>query len=368
MQRKKTDKKKVGLIAGLAAVIVALTALIGFLLWNDSKKIVSVSMSFTRNLVVDTEEENWDVKEEKEVSFFYDVVHSGSVIHETALEPEEYRHLKMVFNRKSGKNPESFELLLSDSVNNCLYLDADGVLYLIPESKAQELLIHPQITALAMSFASPPVCSLSARGVETPTYTYTGEWTYTKVDGTQATIELVEAGDQTAVLPADENQGDPLAFTFSLEPDYCSIRVLDEKGNMIYSGDTGDMDPLSYEEDTDLKVSVFAEWHQADNKNYKGSITYEFDVRYDVETICALTREAVRPGESFEIRVAHSSADEVGVTATFLTENVTQTKEGKEIVVRVPVAPGVTAGSYEIILMGADVETTLKVTVLEPEA
>lgn len=359
---KTAKKKKAGkvrlviLVVLLFLVPLAVVGVILALNANDNLKdgtVTAITMHF--------EDESWDVDDSEDIRFFVDMVQGGSVIDETATPLEDYRHLRLTFHKL--KRDLSYELLLSDSVNDCVYIDPAGDLFLIAPEKAETLLIHPRITGLAMSFAAPPVCSLSAGGKETPTAVYTGEWTYTKVDGNLTTLALAETGARDAVLPA----GEALAFSFSLQPDFVSIRVIGEKGNTLFSGDPAEMELLSFEEDTSLSVTVSAEWYGSEERSYRGNISYEFAVLYDVPSLCVLSQRTLLPGESFEIRILYSAADTVAVTATFQAGEVTQVREGKELVIRVPVDAAVTPNDYEIVLLGVDVDETFPVTILAPE-
>ena len=363
-EQKKKKAKKARLVVIVVLLLLVPLAVVGTILalnLDDDLNhgsITAITMNF--------KEDSWDVTDKNDVLFFRDMVQGGSVIDAPATPLEEYRHLKMTFHKL--RRDLSYELLLSDSVNDCLYLDPAGTLFLIAPERSQELLVHPRITALAMSFAAPPVCSLSARGEETPTGAYSGEWTYTKVDGTMTTESVAEKGERKAVLPADAHQGDPLVFTFSLEPDKCNVQVMDNENNLIYSGDPAEMERLSYEEDTELRVTVTADWFQSEEKSYRGKIIYEFDLLYDVPTLCVLSQTAAYPGDTLEIRVAHSSSETVAVTTTFPAGDVTQHREGRELIIRIPVAEDATPNVYSIVLLGADVDESFDVSILAPEA
>ena len=355
--KKKKKAGKIRLVILVVLLFLVPLAVVGVILALNADD--NLNNGTITAVTMDFDGETWDVAEEEDVRFFTDVVQGGSVIDESATPLDEYRRLRLTFHKL--KTDVSYELFLSDSVNDCLYTDPEGKLFLIAPEKAQELLVHPRITGLAMSFATPPTCALSVNGV--PTDTYAGEWIYTKVDGNLTTVSPQETGEQNAVLPA----GEALAFSFSLQPDFVRIRVADEKDAVLFAGDPDEMELLSFEDDTTLSVSVSAEWYEAEGKSYRGNITYEFTVLYDVPSLCTLSREAVLPGEAFEIRVLHSDADELAVTATFQAGEITQYREGKELVIRVPVVPGVSPNDYEIVLLGVDVDETFPVTILQPE-
>ena len=367
-EKKKKTVKKIRLVIIVVIVFMVPLAVMGYKLWLDSNANLKDG-TITAVTVAELSSENqesWDLTNADDITFFKNVVTSGSPIDRE--ETHEYRHIKLTFHKL--KRDISYELLLADSVIDCLYIDPYGTLNLLPETVAHELLIHPRITALAMSYAAPPTCALATGGEEeTPTGTYHGEWVYAKVDGTLTTLTVAETGEKAAALPADPQNGASPAFTFSLEPDFCRVRILNEKGEMLYSGAPEEMEPLFYEEDTPLQVTVFAEWHESEQKNYHGSLEYEFDMLYDVPTQVTLVNREAHPGEAFEIRIAHSSAAEVGVTATFQKGDVTCLRQGRELVISVPVAEEVAPGAYSILLQGgADVDTGLEVLVLAPEA
>ena len=364
-ERRKQKAKKIRLVILVVLFLFVPLAIAGIILalnLNDNLGDGTIT-----SVTVTCGDETWEMQDKADIAFFSRVAQSGSEIDETSTPQEDYRHVILIFHKL--KVDLRYELLLSDSVHDCLYLDPKGTLLLIPAELSEQLLVHPRITGVALSFANEPVCSFrTAQGTETPTNAYTGEWTFTKVDGTMTTLTLDSRGEKNATLPADERRGDPLAFTFSIEPDFCSIRVLDAAGTMLYSGDPAKMERLSFKDDTPLTVTVSAEWFEAEGKTYRGKIDYEFDLLYDIPSRSTLFADKAAAGETFEIRIVHSSADSVAVTATFPTGSVTQRRENGELVIRIPVAENTTPNTYSIMLLAADVDETFEVTVLAPEA
>ncbi len=302
-------------------------------------------------------EQKEEVEDREELKFFISLAESGESIAETANPLSEYRKLQTVFH-KLNRDVE-YLFYLSDSVHNCVYTDPDGALFLIPQEEAATLLAHPLVTGYAVSYATYPTLEFNQGGETYGAKKIQGNWTYAKANETKSYKDISEKADQKVILP----QGEELNFKFSLQPDFCSVTLQNEKGEILYSGDPEEMAPLALETDASLSLVVKCDWYQEEHAEYFGTLTYSYDVFYDVPTLCSIDRQTVSPGEEITITVEHSSSETIAALPGFPADRIRQAKVDGTWTITVPVSTTASSGEYDIMLMGSDVEETFKITI-----
>ncbi len=298
-----------------------------------------------------------EVNEKDDLDFFVSLVQSGQSIRETANPLSEYRKCRAVFHKLN--RDVTYVFYLSDSVHNCVYTDPEGSLFLIPEKKAEKLLSHPKIDLFAVSYATYPTLTFRQGAESFGPYLTEGEWTHVNTDGASKPEKVKEKTDARVILAS----GDDLDFAFSLDPDFCSVTLQNEKGEILYSGDPKEMETVSMETDRELSLVVKCDWFEDNHKEYFGSITYSFNVFYDVPTECTLDRTTAAPGEMITLTVKHSSSEDLAVMPTFAAGQIQKVKGDGAWSILIPVSQTATAGEYSLMLMGSDVEKTFSITI-----
>lgn len=299
-----------------------------------------------------------EVKEKEDLDFFVSLVSSGEKIRETAAPLSEYRKCEVVFHKLN--RDVTYVLYLSDSVHDCVYTDPEDSLFLIPEAEAKALLAHPLVGTFAVSYATYPTLQFR-QGAETyGACEIRGEWTHAKTGEKASTQKVNETGTERVIL----THGDELDFSFSLDPDFCSVTLQNEKGEILYSGAPESMEKIVMEEDTPLSLTVKCDWYEEKHESYYGSLTYTFDVFYDVPTECILDRTTASQGQLISLTVKHSSSQTIAVSATFATDKIQQVKSDGTWSILIPVAADATAGEYSLMIMGSDVEKTFPITIV----
>ena len=367
---KQKSARKVRLVILAAVLFLVPMTLVGVIMFLNMDE--DLGHGTVNSIEMSYEELSWSVKRDgnakrdgntDEVDFFVSVCRGGQAF-DMVKPPEDYRCLKLSFHKLFG-NGIPYELYISDSVNDCFYKSvSDGKVYHIASDKAEQLLVHPRVKKL-ISFASAPVCSLVTSMAETPTGSFRGEWTYVLPDDSVNTATVEETGEKSAVLPA----GESMRFSFDIEPDFLSVQVFDEEEHLLSSGEPEELEIPAFEDDTPLTVAVTAKWFSED-KNYRGVIKYEFDVLFDVPTVCTLVNRQAAPGGVFEIRIEHSAAqpNEVAVTPlAFTPEQIQQYMSGTALVIKIHVPENVAPCESGIVLKSKDVDESFNVTVTAPE-
>ncbi len=354
MQKKKKGK---GWLVLLVALLVLIPIGIGFLVieLNQNNRL---ELGKVTALTLIHGEERDELTKKEDIDFFVAMAQSGEAI-ETAIEPlENYRQCKVVFHKLKRDVPYVF--YLSNSVHNCLYTDSDGQLFVLPQEKAQELLLHPLIGGFAVSYAARPTMSFTQGGETFFACAVEGEWYHAKANTKAEKEKVSEKSENSVVLP----QGEAWQYAFSIEPDYVSV-ILKNKDTVMYSGAPEEMPIPTLEQDTELTLLVKAEWYEETTAEYHGSLEYEFAVFYDIPTLCQVDKSQVKSGDLITLTVKHSASESIAVSATFATKDIQQVKKDDGISILIMVAETATAGDFEINVLGSDVDTKIPITILE---
>lgn len=353
-----TKQNKGGKLAAVIVILaLALPLAIAFLFLKEN-----MNADLTRGtvdavtIVMDDKEEK--LLEKSDVAFFVSVAVSGDQIASPADDLSTYRLCEITFHKP--RNDLRYRFYLSDSVNNCIYVDPQEKMFLIPPEKAAEILSHAKVGGYAVSFADYPKLTLEQGGKSFDAAKITGEWTYSKSDATQSAKKISSENDVRAVLP----HGEDLTPRFTIEPDYCAVQLLSHDGHLIYSGTLEEMKPIYYEVDTRLKLVMTCDWYEDKHENFHGKLEYTFDLFYDIPTLCTVDRTQASVGESFSVTIAHSSSESVAVIATFTSRRQNPQKVDDKWIVTVEVPESVTPGEYEILLMGSDIDHKFPIRIL----
>lgn len=304
------------------------------------------------------EEETDEIRDRESVRFFVSLATGGSVIEKTADPLYEYRKLEVVYHKLG--NQVVYHFYLSDSIHNCVYTDSEGTLYLLEEEDAKKLLAHPLVGGFAVSYAARPTLAFFQGGQTFFAKSVEGEWSYQKANEKPETEMLAEKSENRVVLP----QGEKLNFRFSLNPDFCKVLLQDKKGEVLFTGKPEEMPLIERKTDDMLILTVSADWYEDAHAEYHGSITYTYDIFYDIPASLSLDRTEVAPGENITLTVFNSSSDSLAVTPSFSAGNIQKIPTDHGYTVLIPVSEDATPREYSILVMGSDVEETLAITVV----
>lgn len=303
------------------------------------------------------EEESDKIRDRKEIQFFVSLATGGSLIEKTADPLFEYRKLEAVYHKLGTE--VTYRFYLSDSVHNCVYTDPDGTLYLLDEEDAEKLLAHPLVGGFAVSYAARPTLTFYQGGQTFFATAVEGEWSYQKANERAERSKVNEKSENRVILP----QGEKLNFRFSLNPDFCKVLLQDEKGDVLFTGKPEEMPLIERGSDESLTLTVTADWYEDQHAEYHGSLTYTYQIFYDIPTSLALDRTEVSPGENITLTVSNTSSTSLAVTPNFSAQ-IQKIPTDHGFVVLIPVSESVAPREYSILVMGSDVEETLSVRVV----
>lgn len=356
----KNKKQKKLLMTVLAAVLVVVVPiLIAFYILGQNLD-SDLEKGNVKSITLIRGEEEKEVSGEKDIAFFISVAKSGESIAEAADDLADYRKCRMIFHKP--QNDREYVFYLSDSVNNCVYTDPEGMLYLIPHDVAEELLTHPMIDSFAVSYAVFPEVTMNQGGTAFTASHIKGEWTYAKANSTTSAKVVDVKNESTVILP----QGERPTVNFAIEPDYCSVILKTEEDELLYSGSPLEIPTPNLSSDTSLEMIVTCDWFEESHPEYHGDLEYTFRIFYDVPALCTVDRTVAAPGETFVITITNSSSESHAFVPTFAAGKAEVTREGAVVTARIPISSDAALGEYTIKVLGSDVEKELAVTLAAP--
>ena len=305
--------------------------------------------------------ENTVYEDEETVNLLRDLVQNGIPLSEAAKPLEEYTRAELTFRKL--RNNVVCTLYLTDSPVDCLFSDSEENLFRIPAETAEKLLSLPFFHHIVSTDDVPPEAVLSAGEEKILPASRSGEWHYTDLNGTLQTEKIEESAEKSGVFP----QGTAFSFVFDKEPAYCNVRILNEKGEILASGEPETLpSSLPLEKDEPITVQLNAAWYENDENNYYGEIDYTFSVLYDLPA-AAESAVTAAPGETATIRVSNSASSDFAVSTSFSVGKVTVTEDGCDRLLSFTVPESTAPGEYRLALMGSDLEAEVLLTVALPE-
>lgn len=209
----------------------------------------------------------------------------------------------------------SYTFYFSMVKNASFYLDANGQCYLIPEAEAEAFLSTIYAESL-YNRSEPPVLYTNVDVPVTPTFV---SWYYRTTSDSYRRTESADTTDE--LLCYDFSAA--LAFSFSDEPDACTVRVM-ENGALIFEGTPDDLSTLSISADTSVRIHVEARWNEGDGVFCYGELSYDFDATIVDRALFSIDRDHLCPNEFLILTcrniqtpselILHSAAD---LTPTF---------------------------------------------------
>ena len=198
------------------------------------------------------------------------------------------RYYKAVF--KKYQTEFSYRYYFTNDAAGCYYLDDKENCYLLP----QDYVLAFFKTEWAMSLfegANPPVMTL-ANGDIIPFDTV--DWVYHTVGDGLSEYKKGSLGADKASHTISES----VKLSFSYQPDFVSVAIKGADGSDIFSGMYEDIGMAVIQPNTDITVSVSAQWHENEEKtNSYGTATYNFTARFTDAPEFLLSQKAINPGE-----------------------------------------------------------------------
>lgn len=361
MQTRK-KKSRITLLVLLIVIVIPIAVVLFLLGENQSDSlsrgtVTGLSLIYT----VGEEEKKQDTASAEEIDFFRSVLKSEKTIQSTAKPLETYRKITLIFHKI--RHDVTYTLYVSDSVNDCVFVDPKGTIRLIDSDLAKELRENALLGDAALSYSDYPSLKIHSSHGEFLSSGVSGTWKYRNGDGQWSSVAVSEQRNTTATVAPDAKPD----LVFSHEPDYIRAILTDEKGQILFSDEWKNLGPFGLTEDAHLHLQLTCDWFEdnALHSEYHGTIVYECDLYYDVPTVCTLSRGEALPGETIVLTTSHCITAPV-ITASFSYESIRTEKVEDRYETTIILSGTALPGKYTVTVMGSEVDETIEFTVLDP--
>ncbi len=245
----------------------------------------------------------------------------------------------------------------------CYFVDPEGLVYQIAEADATEF-IGTEYAESIYEAAAMPVLTLSGDHVVSPD---TAEWRYKNYTGDYV---ISDTSSQVSTNVENYSLEGGFELAFDQDPDYFSLKIQNDNGEMLYDGMYADLNTtFSFEANTNLHVEVLAQWYDDPERSYCGDLTYKFTSLVTAPAEFYLGMDSVKPGRFVAVtalnilnpeKIQFVCEPSIGYTPTFYME-------GEYAVALIPVKPDTAAGNYKMTFTygGSTQDINLKVDALD---
>ncbi|MBQ2546556.1 MAG: M23 family metallopeptidase [Clostridia bacterium] len=163
----------------------------------------------------------------------------------------------------------TYQYYLSADPTTCYFVAPDGTPYKMSEEDAEAFITTEYAESLYHE-AAMPTLTLSRTVDVTPDKAiwryknYTGD--YVDSDVTDMVYQNIETYDIDGGLD----------LTFDLNPDFCSVKISDTSGNVLYDGLLENLSEFTLTSTRTVYIEVLAKWYEDAVRSFQGELTYDF--------------------------------------------------------------------------------------------
>lgn len=255
---------------------------------------------------------------------------------------------------EDNDTPITYTLYMSTSSDDCVYVSPDGKYFMMDEAVAGKLIIREEFTSLN-EFSSLPVATISSFGNEITLQPDTYSWTYTALDSSMPSL----SGSPSATNPLvkfDGSQEGTLTVSFDKTPDSIMLKITDKDG-VVFDDKYENLSAsnrLIYTSDTELSLTLTAQWYEIEGAEYYGETSYNIPLMYDVApTYTVVDTKGLPAGDFTVLRIKDFNEDEkltvindIGIPAEI---NVYDGNDGLKIAF-IPLNCNLEKGTYTLTL------------------
>ncbi len=221
----------------------------------------------------------------------------------------------------SSKNQESFQYYFSKDTTEAYYQDGDGITYKIPPSYATEF-TSGKYAASLYEHAKAPSLLVSGQDALAPS---TATWSFKNAAGSYVAADVtVATGEHSLSLAGG------LSLSFSMEPDFCQVKLTDkDTGEIVFDDTYENIGNLSLDKNASLSAEITAKWFEDAIRDCYGEMKYTFSAAFTAPAGFALGRTEIQNGEFTVVsaknvanpaEIAFSSSPDIGFTPVFIED------------------------------------------------
>ena len=257
----------------------------------------------------------------------------------------------------------TYECYYTTDPSTCYFVAPDGTAYKISEEDA-EAFITTKYAESIYKAASMPVMSLSGTVVVTPD---SASWLYRNYTG-----GYVESDVSSFVFPSKESyeiEGN-LNLAFDMAPDYCSVKVTNASGDILYDGMLDALAGLSLRNVPQISVEVSAKWYQDASRSFYGELMYDFSSYVKAPAEFWLGMTSVNAGRFVAVTATNVTNPEgIALSSTTLPNADTPVfydAGGNMAVALLPVDIETPAGAYDLTFTYGNTTAHVALNVTDP--
>lgn len=175
---------------------------------------------------------------------------------------------------------------------------------------------------------------------------YTAEWKVRMSDGAYSDIDTAELSETDNFASA---YAGPSSLSFSLQPDAYNVRVKNEAGEEIFSGDSYLFSEFTMNRSADITVTIDAMWYQSSERSYYGSASYSFKAFVTAPPEFHISSTEVQPGATLLLSCVNIP-ENAEITADIYPAlcDVKLYRDGQNMYTFIPISYNATPGNYNL--------------------
>lgn len=254
----------------------------------------------------------------------------------------------------------SYQYYFSTNPADSYFVSPDGTTYKINEEDAKQFITSKYAESMYKVSEFPSMLLSDQYSVKPKN----AEWNYKNYSGAYTSSDLSSMLSEDVKEYRLEGGFD---FSFSLEPDYILVKVVDTSdGSELFNDPYENLSTLSFSQSKIISVDITARWYEDDTRSYYGESYYSFKTTVSAPAEFYLSKSEIDPGEFIVISAKNvSSPDKIIFKSEPSIEyEPTFYAEGEYVHALIPIKIELTNSSYvfSVTYGGVSQNLTLNIT------
>lgn len=230
--------------------------------------IISVSLYNSNNELIATDTVQEDIIS---TSPLVSTIYKLSTSRMQVQKPSEFSEVQ-TFTIKISYNSDisTFKCYFKEDVKTSYLEDENGELYSL-DSDTYSVFLASKYAESIYKDSVPPTLYTAVGDTVLPNQ---AKWTYITCEGKEKSSDNFETTEKTLTYRITG----AISFNFSRSPDICKINVKNANNDTVFNGSLQELTSLTAEENSELLVSVDAEWEKRNESDSYGTQSYEFKI------------------------------------------------------------------------------------------
>ena len=210
----------------------------------------------------------------------------------------------------SDSNTSTFKCYFDKNASSSFIEDTNGNFFL-PNADAYVTFLNSPFSQSVYPESTPPALSIGDSTSITP---HEVDWTYTLIGGTTQ----VSQGNETTEDVKSYMIDGLVKFTFSSEPDECTVKIFDKNEELVFEGTNKSISDFTANEGDEFNVSLHAKWDSKEDALAYGEQNYNFNIICTKPSEIKLSASTASGGDFIIVSVSNAnSADAIIYTPKY---------------------------------------------------